>query len=83
MPFTCPPPFNISDDVLEIHEELWKIAGGAEVRVITLAFPREIAVHRVMKVVVPLGVQAQAANRRGPEQPNVVQVTLRDHVHEG
>ena len=46
---------------VSVAEGLGQVIGRAEVLVVALAFPREQGVDRMMEVVAPLGVHAQAA----------------------
>ncbi|MEY9485415.1 hypothetical protein RKD26_001209 [Streptomyces calvus] len=52
--------------------------GPREIRVVPLRLPGERGVHRVVEVVVPLGVHAEAAVLARGDDPRVVQIRLGD-----
>src|SRR5258707_15756005 len=54
--------------------------GAAEVRVVARIFSGQQSMNRMMEVIAPLRMHAEAAIRRWSKYADVVEIALRDHL---
>ena len=75
----------ISRVLAGVHKALGKglrqLLDAPEVAVVPVPLARQQGVEGAVEVVVPLRIQPEAAELRGPDHAHVVQVALRDQIH--